>query len=135
MPWIQTVQSSDTGRTDFIQENITQPAVAVYDQIKIQLANEKHPLVQTSKLFSSSFVRFYSKYTGVGVSNRLTDQQKKEMFKQLIADSKALREMWQSQGGNTEINMSIVLDDFERIEDETRILSISALATDELYIV
>lgn len=43
--------------------------------------------------------------------------------------------MWRSQGGNTEINMSIVLDDFERIEDETRILSISALATDELYIV
>ena len=94
MPWIQTVQNSDTGRTDFIQENITQPAVAVYDQIKIQLGNDKHPLVQTSKIFSSSFVRFYSKYTGVGVSTRLTDQQKKEMFKQLIIDSKALREMW-----------------------------------------
>ena len=29
----------------------------------------------------------------------------------------------------------MVLDDFERIEDETRIMSVSALATDELYIV
>ncbi len=80
-------------------------------------------------------MQFYSKYTGVGLSTRLSEQQKKKMFKQLILDSKALRETSTSQGGRTEINLSLAIDDFERIEDETRILSVSALATDELYIV
>ncbi len=80
-------------------------------------------------------MQFYSKYTGVGLSGRLSEQQKKKMFKQLILDSKALRETSNSQGGRTEINLSLAIDDFEPIEDETRILSVSALATDELYIV
>ena len=98
------------------------------------MGNENHPVVQTSKILSSAFVQFYSKYTGVGSSSRLSELQKKEMFKQLIMDSKALRETQISHGGGTDINLSIVMDDFERIEDETRILSVSALATDELYI-
>jgi len=58
------------------------------------------------------------------------------MFKKLIEDSKALRNTLASENSNrTEINSTVINEDFELIDDENKVRSVSALATDELYIV
>ena len=78
----------------------------------------------------------YSKYTGIGSKTKLTKEEKKSLFKKLVQDSKALKERFDDKNSRrTEINSSVINDDFEIIDDEMKVSSVSTLATDELYIV